>query len=69
MVPGDRLREGTTRAGDAQGTPTQSHVSPSILVYQGNDGVHPRSFLGMKAEQDLSQHKVRLNPKTLNPKY
>ena len=24
----------TTRAEDAQGTPTQSHVSPSILVYE-----------------------------------
>ena len=31
----DRLRSGrgTTRAEDAQGTPTQSHVSPSILVF------------------------------------
>jgi len=25
---------GTTRADDAQGTPTQSHTSPSILVYE-----------------------------------
>ena len=25
---------GTTRAEDAQGTPTQSHISPSILVYE-----------------------------------
>ena len=25
--------EGTTRTEDAQGTPTQSHISPSILVY------------------------------------
>jgi len=33
-VLGDRLRgKGTTRAEDAQGTPTQSHMSPSILVY------------------------------------
>ena len=24
----------TTRAEDAQGTPTQSHISPSILVYE-----------------------------------
>ena len=28
---------GTTRAKVAQGTPTQSHVSPSILVYEEND--------------------------------
>ena len=25
---------GTTRAEDAQGTPTQGHISPSILVYE-----------------------------------
>ena len=35
----DRLRivtgRGATRAKDAQGTPTQSHISPSILVYEG----------------------------------
>ena len=33
----DRLRvagRGTTRAEDAQGTPTQSHITPSILVYE-----------------------------------
>ena len=32
----DRLRvwEGTMRAEDAQGTPTQSRISPSILVYE-----------------------------------
>ena len=30
----DRLRVGTTRAEDAQGTPTQSHISPRILVYE-----------------------------------
>ena len=28
------LWEGTTRAEDAQGTPTQSHISPSIQVYE-----------------------------------
>jgi len=32
----------TTRAEDAQGTPTQSHISPSILVYEENlDGLVP----------------------------
>ena len=30
-----RVGRGTTRAEDAQGTPTQSHISPSILVYEG----------------------------------
>ena len=27
---------GTTRAEDAQGTPTQSHISPSLLVYEND---------------------------------
>jgi len=31
---GGRLRVGTARAEDAQGTPTESHISPSILVYE-----------------------------------
>ena len=29
---------GTTRAEDAQGTPSQSRISPSILVYEDNSG-------------------------------
>ena len=35
----DLSGRGTTRAEDAQRTPTQSHISSSILVYedQGND--------------------------------
>ena len=38
LKPRDRLRvgRGTTRAEDAQGTPTQTHISPSILVYEEN---------------------------------
>ena len=31
---------GTTRAEDAQGTPSQSHVSPSILVYEDKRWFH-----------------------------
>ena len=36
----DRLSggRGTTRAEDAQGTPDQSHISPSILVYEDEPG-------------------------------
>ena len=30
---------GTARAEDAQGTPTQSHILPSILVYEDNPDV------------------------------
>ena len=45
----DRLRvgwlygsgRGTTRADDAQGTPTQSNISPSILVYKEYSGWNP----------------------------
>ena len=29
-----RTGRGTTKAEDSQGTPTQSHISPSILVYE-----------------------------------
>ena len=31
---------GTTRAEDAQGTPTHSHISPSILVYEDSVSRH-----------------------------
>ena len=59
----DRLRVGwlngfsfsgrvTTRAEDAQGTPTQSHISPNILVYEdyrvnGESGPRERRELSM----------------------
>jgi hypothetical protein len=35
-LSGDRLRfgRGAAREEDAQGTPTQSHISPSMLVYE-----------------------------------
>jgi len=31
---------GAARAEDAQGSPTQSHISPIILVYEGKPGVY-----------------------------
>jgi len=34
IIKSDRRRD-TARAENAQGTPTQSHVSPIILVYEG----------------------------------
>ena len=34
MARRDLSGRGTARAEDAQGTPTQSHISPSILVYE-----------------------------------
>jgi len=35
-MPGDKTQagRGTTRAEDVQGTPTQSHILSSILVYE-----------------------------------
>ena len=35
-----RIGRGTTRAEDAQGQPTQSHISPSILIYEDNSTDH-----------------------------
>ena len=46
---------GTTRAEDAQGTPTQSHISRNLLVYEEEKskwrGVDPN--LGDRAAQNL----------------
>ena len=56
----DRLRvvstlwEGAARAEDAQGTPSQSHISPSILVYEDYSSLKqqiliPTRSAGMRA--------------------
>ena len=34
MIDSGLVRRGTARAEDAQGTPTQSHISPSLLVHE-----------------------------------
>jgi len=56
VPPSERLRvgwlnglvdlsgRGTTRAEDDQGRPTQSHISPSILVYEGACGAPEIDF-------------------------
>ena len=36
MIDSGLVGGGAARAEDAQGTPTQSHISPSILVYEDN---------------------------------
>ena len=41
----DLSGRGTTRADDAQGTPAQSHISSSILAYEGKIGVCTGSSL------------------------
>ena len=59
----DRLRvgRGAARAGHAQGTPTQSHISPSILVYEDKtieivqDGQKDRE-VGGEEECEATQH-------------
>ena len=46
--PDDRLRVVTTRAEDARGTRTRSHISPSILVYgdkAGKPGTQPGNWV------------------------
>jgi len=40
---------GTTRAKDAQGTPTKSHISTSILVYEDNVANSRSNFGGLRA--------------------
>jgi len=37
---------GTTRAEDAKETPTQSHISPNILVYEDDSTPMPSFFVG-----------------------
>jgi len=40
MIPRDLSGRGAARAEDAQGTPDQSHISPSILVYEDKQHQH-----------------------------
>jgi len=60
---------GTTRAEDAQGTPTQSHISPSILVYEENPGnrQEPRGT-GPLFPNKGNPHPKDPSPHTLNTK-
>jgi len=57
----DRLRVGsgmgTARAEDAQRTPTQSHISPTILVYGENETFREEHV----GDQELNVH-VRMRP-------
>ena len=50
------LWEGSTRAEDAQGTPNQSHISPSIRVYEGR---HSRPFGLLPGESPLPRPCLR----------
>jgi len=44
-------------AEDAQGTPTQSHISPSILVYE--DRLRPRGMVGGESSADGGGDELR----------
>ena len=46
--------EGTKRAEDAQGTPAQSHISPSILVYEGKIPLRMNHFRSNR-ERDVGR--------------
>ena len=50
----DLSERGTMRAEDAQGTPTQSHISPSILVYEGKNS----SALGKALVRQQSRESI-----------
>jgi len=43
---------GTARAEDAQGTPTQSHISPSILVYEDESVLISTPWFAENQRQD-----------------
>ena len=50
---------GTARAENAEGTPTQSHTSPSILVYEEEE-VEDESIEGR--EEQKAHNLLSLNP-------
>ena len=44
VLNGCSFGTGPTRAEDARGTPTQSYLSPSKLVYEGENATKPKSL-------------------------
>ena len=60
---GHEQGEGTTIADDAQGTPTQSHVSPSILEYEDNCSIFERmtGLSTISSERTLVSQYVSVN--------
>jgi len=55
---------GTARAEDAQGTPTQSHISPSILVYEGHTTSLPLYATLRTQQPNLNAQHSALNTQT-----
>ena len=54
----DLSGRGAARAEDAQGTPTQSHISSSIQVYEDNSGAEFDDRHGFAKPEDLSMHSL-----------
>ena len=54
----DLSGRGTTRVEDAQGPPTQSHISPSILVYE-DKRIHAPSSPADESERDAAANSQR----------
>ena len=52
---------GSTRAEDAQATPTQSHISPSIPVYEEKK----KDDLGVGLHPHLAGHRSKESPQSL----
>ena len=52
---------GTARAEDAQGTPSQRHISPSILVY--DEKIRNPSFSSQESDQHRFERAVRVGGK------
>ena len=60
----DLSRRDTTRAEDAQGTPTQSHISPSIISYEEQPcrGDVGELAVGEEAVLELRQRELACDP-------
>ena len=67
MSPSGKVEEfsgrGAARAEDAQGTPTQSHISPSVLVYEEKRRVTLRR-VGQLGPDLRSQQNLNPKPQT-----
>jgi len=62
MIDSGLVGRGTARAEDAQGTPTQSHISPSILVYEDKPRPVSHDAHGADAEVAAVRKEVLLRP-------
>ena len=60
MIDSGFSGRGTARVEDAQGTPTQSHTSPSILVYEDEEFVkYGKVDIRLSEKGDSKSHGAR----------